>query len=60
MGPGSVLAAGFGEEHGVLDPQETFEGVGFATGLEGEKRDGHLWRASHGVPEPIRQNLQAV
>jgi len=59
MGPGSVLAAGYGEEHGVLDPQETFEGVGFATALEGQKRDGHLWRAVHGVPEPIRQ-LQVV
>jgi mannose-6-phosphate isomerase-like protein (cupin superfamily) len=60
MAPGSVLAAGFGEEHGVLDPQETFEGVGFATQLEGQLRDGHLWRSVHGTPDPIRQNLQAV
>jgi mannose-6-phosphate isomerase-like protein (cupin superfamily) len=60
MGPGSVMAAGFGEEHGVVNPQETFEGVGFATQLEGQKRDGHLWRAVHGVPEPIRQSLQPV
>jgi mannose-6-phosphate isomerase-like protein (cupin superfamily) len=60
MGPGSILAAGFGEEHGVLNPQETFEGVGFATQLEGERRDGHLWRAVHGPPEPIRRGLQTV
>jgi mannose-6-phosphate isomerase-like protein (cupin superfamily) len=60
LGPGSILAAGFGEEHGVLDPQEVFEGVGFATQLEGEMRDGHLWRAVHGAPDPIRQSLQTV
>jgi hypothetical protein len=49
-----------GEEHGVLDPQEVFEGVGFATQLEGQMRDGHLWRAVHGTPDPTRQRLQAV
>lgn len=56
MGPGSILAAGFGEEHGVIDPSETFEGVGFATQLEGQCRDGHLWRNEHGIPVAIRQN----
>jgi mannose-6-phosphate isomerase-like protein (cupin superfamily) len=60
MGPGSILAAGFGEEHGVLDPEEVFEGVGFATQLEGRRRDGHLWRSVHGTPEPIRHTLQEV
>jgi len=60
LGPGSILAAGAGEEHGVLDPEEIFEGVGFATQLEGRMRDGHLWRGVHGTPDPIRQNLQAV
>ena len=60
MRPGSLLAAGAGEEHGVLDPDEVFEGVGFATQLEGLGRDGHLWRAVHGTPDPIRQRLQPV
>jgi quercetin dioxygenase-like cupin family protein len=55
MRPGAVLAAGFGEEHGVLNPPETLEGVGFATQLEGQQRDGHLWRGQHGIPDPIRQ-----
>lgn len=52
--PGAVLAAGMGEEHGVVDPEETFEGVGFATQLEGRGRDGHLWRAVHGDPVETR------
>jgi mannose-6-phosphate isomerase-like protein (cupin superfamily) len=51
MGPGSVLAAGMGEEHGVLAPGEVFEGVSFRTQLEGRKRPGHLWRNVHGEPE---------
>lgn len=55
MQPGAVLAAGFGEEHGVVDPPETFEGIGFATQLEDQCRDGHLWRAVHGTPVPKRQ-----
>ena len=54
MQPGSILAAGMGEEHGVFDPTETFEGVGFATQLEGQKRDGHLWRDVHGAPVRTR------
>jgi len=54
MSPGSVLAAGAGEEHGVISPAETFEAVGFATQLEGRKRDGHLWRPVHGDPVHIR------
>ena len=52
--PGMILAAGMGEEHGVVDPDETFEGIGFATQLEGEGRDGHLWRNVHGDPVPTR------
>ncbi|MFC6357102.1 cupin domain-containing protein [Luethyella okanaganae] len=52
--PGAILAAGMGEEHGVVDPSETFEGIGFATQLEGRKRDGHLWRAVHGEPVETR------
>lgn len=52
--PGMILAAGMGEEHGVVDPPEVFEGIGFATQLEGECRDGHLWRTHHGDPVPTR------
>lgn len=52
--PGAILAAGMGEEHGVLNPTETFEGIGFATQLEGQQRDGHLWRGVHGIPVETR------
>jgi len=52
--PGMILAAGMGEEHGVLEPTEVFEGIGFATQLEGQRRDGHLWRSVHGDPVPTR------
>ena len=53
--PGMILAAGMGEEHGVVDPEEIFEGVGFATQLEGEGRDGHLWSHVHGAPVAARE-----
>lgn len=59
MTPGSILAAGMGEEHGALAPEETFEGIGFATQLEGQKRDGHLWCPIHGEPVPVRQQQTA-
>ena len=36
--PGMILAAGMGEEHGVVDPPEVFEGIGFATQLEGKAK----------------------
>jgi mannose-6-phosphate isomerase-like protein (cupin superfamily) len=52
--PGMILAAGMGEEHGVVRPDEVFEGIGFATQLEGEGRDGHLWRPVHGEPVAVR------
>jgi quercetin dioxygenase-like cupin family protein len=58
--PGAILAAGMGEEHGVVDPRETFEGIGFATQLEGECRDGHLWRGVHGDPVETRLAQQAT
>ena len=54
--PGAVVATGMGEEHGVFDPQEVFEGVGLATQLEGKRRDGHLWRGVHGDPVSVRSN----
>jgi mannose-6-phosphate isomerase-like protein (cupin superfamily) len=54
MGPGTFLAAGMGIEHGVANPTEVFEGIGFGTQLEGQKRPGHLWRAVHGTPVPTR------
>ena len=50
MGPGMMLAAGMGYEHGSLNPEQHFEGVGFATQLEGLGRDGHLLRELHGDP----------
>jgi hypothetical protein len=50
------MAAGMGDEHGVLDPGEIVEGIGLATQLEGQRRDGHLWRDVHGEPVRIRSD----
>jgi mannose-6-phosphate isomerase-like protein (cupin superfamily) len=54
MGPGGMLAAGMGYEHGAQHPEELFEGVAIATQLEGTGRDGHLLREVHGDPVPGR------
>lgn len=55
MRPGLMLAAGMGYEHGVPQPDELFQAVVFATGLEGSQRDGHLVRDLHGDPTPARE-----
>jgi mannose-6-phosphate isomerase-like protein (cupin superfamily) len=60
MGPGGMLAAGMGIEHGTPAPEELFEGVGFATQLEGRGRDGHLTRELHGTPVPNRDEPVTV
>jgi mannose-6-phosphate isomerase-like protein (cupin superfamily) len=49
---GDVLATRMGHEHGIENPAETLEGVGFTPRLEGQKRFGHLTREEHGVPTP--------
>lgn len=54
MRPGLMLAAGMGYEHGVPVPEELFQAVVFATGLEGAQRDGHLTRELHGDPQSAR------
>jgi mannose-6-phosphate isomerase-like protein (cupin superfamily) len=48
--PGLMLAAGMGYEHGSVKPEEHFEAVVLAMGLEGQRRDGHLIREMHGAP----------
>lgn len=53
--PGHMLAFDIGYEHGVLEPAEVFEGVGFALELSGQMRDGHLERDRHGVPTHPRE-----
>ena len=63
MGPGMMLAAGMGYEHGSLNPEQHFEGVGFATQLEGQGRDGHLLRELHGDPvknRPVPESAKYV
>jgi mannose-6-phosphate isomerase-like protein (cupin superfamily) len=57
MQPGMMLAAGMGFEHGATHPEQHFEGVGFATQLEGQGRDGHLVREEHGAPVRNREVL---
>jgi hypothetical protein len=53
MRPGLMLAAGMGFEHGSLAPEEHFEAIVMAMGLQGQKRDGHLNREMHG--DPVKQ-----
>ena len=55
MQPGMMLAAGMGYEHGSLNPEEHFEAVVMAMGLEGQLRDGHLLREMHGAPVKNRE-----
>jgi len=55
MRPGLMLAAGMGFEHGAVAPEEHFEAVVMATGLEGQRRDGHLTRELHGAPRKGRE-----
>jgi mannose-6-phosphate isomerase-like protein (cupin superfamily) len=50
MRPGLMMAAGMGFEHGSVNPEEHFEAVVMAMGLEGQQRDGHLNREMHGEP----------
>lgn len=51
--PGMMLATRTGNEHAILHPGETVEGVGFSTTMEGSKRQGHLHREEHGDPVPL-------
>jgi mannose-6-phosphate isomerase-like protein (cupin superfamily) len=53
--PGDMLATGMGNEHGIPDPAELIEGVGFTPRLEGRKRFGHLHRDQDGPPVPVRE-----
>jgi mannose-6-phosphate isomerase-like protein (cupin superfamily) len=53
--PGDLLATGMGNEHGIPDPAEVIEGVGFTPRLEGRKRFGHLHRDVDGPPVPVRE-----
>jgi hypothetical protein len=52
-------AAGLGDD-GVLDPQKVFEGAGFTTQLEGQRRGGHPRRTVHATPVSIRRTLDTA
>lgn len=52
IGPGMLVAARRGREHGVADPEEELRAVVIATGLSAPLRDGHLTRELHGDPTP--------
>jgi mannose-6-phosphate isomerase-like protein (cupin superfamily) len=53
--PGDMLCTGMGFEHGIPDPPEVIEGVGFTPKLEGRQRFGHLHRDQDGPPVPMRK-----
>lgn len=55
VGPGTLLAAGKGYEHGALDVEEVMNGLVIAMPLEDAQRDGHLNRERHGDPTPGRE-----
>jgi mannose-6-phosphate isomerase-like protein (cupin superfamily) len=60
MGPGDLLAAGKGFEHGALVPEEVMQGIVMAMPLEDGKRDGHLNRDNQGAPVPGRDVPESV
>ena len=60
VGPGDLLAAGMGFEHGALEPEEVMQAIVLATPLEGRERDGHLNRENNGAPTPGREVPDAV
>jgi mannose-6-phosphate isomerase-like protein (cupin superfamily) len=51
---GDLLATGMGNEHGISDPEEILEGVGFTPSMFGKKRLSHLIRERDGEPVPQR------
>ena len=60
VGPGTLLAAGAGYEHGALAPEEVMNGIVMAMPLEGQERDGHLNREKNGDPVPKREVPDSV
>lgn len=60
VGPGTLLAAGKGYEHGAEEMAEVMNGLVIAMPLEDAKRDGHLNRERQGAPTPGREVPQSV
>jgi mannose-6-phosphate isomerase-like protein (cupin superfamily) len=60
VGPGQLLAAGKGFEHGALEPEEVMSAIVLAMPVEDRVRDGHLNRANNGEPVPGREVPEAV
>jgi len=56
VGPGTLMAAGAGLEHGVLNPPQALQAIVMAMPLDvGDCRDGHLVRDKHGAPQIHRE-----
>ncbi len=57
VGPGDCVATGMGFHHDFPMVSEPVKSVYFETGLEGQKRRGHLWNHTHGeaVPQEERR-----
>jgi hypothetical protein len=60
VGPGQLLAAGKGFEHGALEPEEVMSAIVLAMPVEDRVRDGHLNRANNGEPVPGREVPESV
>jgi quercetin dioxygenase-like cupin family protein len=60
VGPGTLMAAGKGYEHGAENVEETMNGLVIAMPLEDAQRDGHLNRERQGAPTPGREVPQEV
>lgn len=52
VGPGDCVVTGMGFHHDFPLVHEAVKSVYFETGLEGEKRRGHLWNHTHGEAVP--------
>lgn len=48
---GDIIATRIGDHHDLPEVYEEIHGIYFETSLKGQKRIGHLWNHTHGVPD---------
>jgi mannose-6-phosphate isomerase-like protein (cupin superfamily) len=51
FGAGDIIATRICDHHDLPEVYEDIHGIYFETSLRGQKRMGHLWNHTHGVPD---------